>query len=296
MTIRSVAVIGLGAMGAPMARRVQEAGFDLTVCDRTEARLAPFAHAGARIASAPAECAAADLVIVLVATPGQVREAVLGERGVRAGLAGGLTPILAVMSTVPVAVIEQLEQALTPLGVRVIDAPVSGGVSRAEQGTLTIMTGGDSEDVEAAGVVFACLANHRFHCGGLGAGEALKIINNMLGLANVVLAAEAYKLALDQGLDLTDVARVLDVSSGRNAFSADPAGPQSKYASMTRDGEAFASLVAIMRKDLALAVDMASRTAGQYPALHAIEAVVASLGNETFTDWRRIADAPSRPR
>lgn len=293
MTIRSVAVIGLGAMGAPMAHRVQTAGFDLTVCERNPAALAPFVQSGAHIAATPAACATADLVLVLVATPDQVHEVVLGEHGVCAGLQGNKSPILAIMSTVSAEVVKRIGEAVRPRGVRVIDAPISGGFSRAQEGTLTTMTGGDPDDIKAVDAVFTSFANNRFHCGGLGAGETMKIINNMLGLANVVLAGEAYKLALNQGLDLTNVARVVDVSSGRNAFSADPAGPQAKYATMTRNHEAFDSLLSIMRKDLSLAVETATETGGDYPALCSIEAVVAKLGDETFTDWLRIAQAPS---
>lgn len=293
MTIRSVAVIGLGAMGAPMAQRVLAAGFELTVCDRNPAVLAPFVQSGARIAATPADCASADLVMVLVATPDQVQSVVLGEQGLSVGLEGSKTPILAIMSTVPAEVVKRLGEVLRPRGVRVIDAPVSGGFSRAQEGTLTTMTGGDPDDVKAVDAVFASFANNRFHCGGLGAGETMKIINNMLGLANVVLAGEAYKLALHQGLDLADVARVVDVSSGRNAYSAGPGGPQAKYATMTRNHEAFASLLSIMRKDLHLAVETAAETGENYPALSSIEAVVSKLGDETFTDWLRIAQAPS---
>jgi 3-hydroxyisobutyrate dehydrogenase-like beta-hydroxyacid dehydrogenase len=296
MTIRSVAVIGLGAMGAPMAQRVQAAGYELTVCERNPAALAPFVQGGAHIAATPADCAGADLVIVLVATPEQVQDVVLGAQGVCAGLGGSKSPILAIMSTVPADSVKRLGEVLRPRSVRVIDAPVSGGYSRAQEGTLTTMIGGDPDDVKAVDAVFSCFANNRFHCGALGAGETMKIINNMLGLANVVLAGEAYKLALNQGLDLADVARVVDVSSGRNAFSADPAGPQAKYATMTRDHEAFDSLMAIIRKDLHLAVETAAATGENYPALRSIEAVVAKLGEETFEDWLRIAKAPSTPQ
>lgn len=233
----------------------------------------------------------------LVATPAQVEDAVLGTRGLRAGLDGSRSPILAVMSTVPAATVVQLAEALRPLGVRVVDAPISGGVSRAEEGSLTVMTGGDAGDVEAASAVFACFSGPRFHCGALGAGESLKIINNMLGLANVVLAGEAYRLALEQRLDLGHVARVLDASSGRNAFSTDPAGPQAKYASMTRDRATFDSLLAIMRKDLGLAIDMAEsnleRGAPDYPGLRGIQAIIAALGDPTYDDWLRIATAPA---
>lgn len=293
--IHSVAVIGIGAMGAPMARRIQGAGFALTVCDRNEAALAPFSRAGASVTAVPADCAAADLVLVVVATPEQVNSVVLGPQGVAAGLSRldrPHAPLLAVMSTVPAESIKALAQAVPTPRLRLIDAPVSGGVPRAEQGTLTILTGGETQDIEAAAPVFSCLGTHQFHCGAVGGAQTLKIINNILAMANAAVAGEAYRLALEQGLDLAHVAQVFDVSTGRNFLSADPAGPRAAYAAMVPDPAGFAALSAIMRKDLGLAVDLAAQAPGKYPVIRGLKALIDRLGDETYEHWRRIAGLP----
>jgi 3-hydroxyisobutyrate dehydrogenase len=280
-------------MGSPMATRIHAAGFDLTVCDRNTELLARFARAGARVAQSPADCACADLVIVLVTSPDQVRDVILGESGVVRGLTAGRAPRVAVMSTVPAALIEELAQGLRPGGIGLIDAPISGGVMGAERGTLTIMTGGAVGDVEAVRDVFDCLGTNQFHCGALGSAQTVKVINNMLGIANAVLAAEAYRLALGQGYDLALISAVLDASTGRNWLSADPAGPQTAYAGMTRDREGFSSLRYIMRKDVALAMNLAANTPGEFPALCALDAMVVAVGEKSFDEWRSIAQAPA---
>jgi 3-hydroxyisobutyrate dehydrogenase len=288
---RSVAVIVIGAMGSPIATRIQRAGFELAVCDRNLELLVPFAEAGARIAESSGGCAGADLVIVLVTSPDQVRDVILGEHGIARGATAERKPLVAVMSTVPAALIEELGQALGPMSVRLIDSPISGGVTRAEQGTLAIMSGGHAQDVESVRDVFACLAARQFHCGALGSGQAVKVINNLLGIANAVLGAEAYRLALGQGFDLALISEVLEASSGRNWLTADPHGPQAAYDGMTRDRQEFSSLRYIMRKDVGLAVELAAATSGEFPALQALEAMVAALDDSAFDAWRSIADA-----
>jgi len=295
MSVRSVAVIGLGAMGAPMAQCILKAGFGLTVCDIDPARAEPLARQGARVAATPAQCAQADLVIVMVATAGQVRETVLGPQGLRAGLAAGDRPLVAVMSTIAAEDAVEIGREAAAAGMRLIDAPVSGGVLRAEQGTLTIMSGGPAPDIAQAESVFACLGTEHFHCGELGAGETVKIINNLLSISNAVLSAEAFRLALGKGLDLVRVARILNTGSGRNDHTANPDGPQARFARMAQSRGSFDAMVSIMRKDLALALEMAGADAATFPALRGMEAAVQGLDEETFQGWRAIAQAPSTP-
>lgn len=290
--IQSVAVIGIGAMGARMARRIQKAGFELTVCDRNDQALAAFGKAGARITKTPADCAGADLVVIMVSTPDQMRDVVLGPQGLVAGLSGQRPPILAVMSTVPVESLQDLAQTLRPHGVRVIDAPVSGGAPRAEEGTLTIMMGGDRDDLATATPVFSCMGTQLFDCGELGAAQTMKIVNNILGIANAVFAAEAYRIAIEQGLDPAHVARVLEVSTGRNFLSADPDGLKAAFATMAQSRSSFASVASIMRKDIGLASEMAACAEGSYPALQGFKALVDALGDETLQNWRRVGGLP----
>ncbi|WP_275445901.1 NAD(P)-dependent oxidoreductase [Caballeronia zhejiangensis] len=288
--IRSVALIGAGAMGAPMARRILHAGFELTVCDRNRTALASLAQAGANVTTSPSECGGADMIVVVVATAAQMLDVVLGERGIGSGLGSAQGPLLAIMSTVSNDAMQQVRRALVPKGVRVLDAPVSGGVIRAQQGSLTIMTSGEAVDIDAARPVFETMGNRLFTCGGPGAAMTMKIVNNILGVANAVIAGEAYRLAEENGLDLVDTARVLDVSTGRNFMSANPEGVRAAYASMVPDREAFASLLSIMRKDIGLAADLTSGSPGAYPAIAGLMSIVGSIGDETFATWTRLGD------
>ncbi len=289
--IRSVAVVGIGAMGAPMARRIQAAGFELTVCDRNAKATGAFQERGAKVALTPADCANSDIVLVLVATPEQVRSVLLGEHGLVAGVSSARLPLLAVMSTISAEAIREIAAEIAPSGARLIDAPVSGGVLKAEQGALTLILGGDPSDIARAAPVFASFGNRQFHCGQVGDAQTVKVINNILAIANVAIAGEAYRLAIENRLDIVKVAEVLDASTGRNYLSRDPSGPASAFASMVPDAAGFASLMGILRKDSGIAVEMTSRVDGDYPAIAGLARIIAALGDETFANWRRVADA-----
>src|SRR3954449_2531174 len=115
--VKSVAVIGVGAMGGPMARRIAAGGFDLTVCDRSDDALQAFGGA-AVTTTRPADCAAADLILIRVVTADQVREVVLGDNGIASGLTPEHSPLVAVMSTIGQTPVVELREQLNPLGVR----------------------------------------------------------------------------------------------------------------------------------------------------------------------------------
>ncbi|PMS30112.1 3-hydroxyisobutyrate dehydrogenase [Trinickia symbiotica] len=286
--VQSVAVIGLGAMGAPMARRLQDAGFDLTVCDAREAALLPFARSGARIVRTAAQCAAADMVIVMVATPAQARQVLLGDEGLRAGLQEYRAPLVALMGTMAPETVREFEVTLRLAGMRLVDAPVSGGAMGADQGTLTIMTGGAAEDIAVVEPVFACLATNRFHCGPVGAAQTVKILNNILGIVSSLMSAETYRLALEYGLELNQLARVFETGTGRNWISAGKDGPAAMYASML-SAQSFDAGLAIVRKDLKLAKELASQVKGNYPLVNGLSQLADALGEETLDTWQRLA-------
>lgn len=275
-------------MGAPMARRLQEAGYELTVCDRSSDAVAAFAGPGVRIARTPSECAGSDLVLVLVATPAQVQAVVVGEDGIVAGVRHGRLPVVAVMSTTGPDAMQDLARATAHRGVRLLDAPVSGGPLRAERGRLSIMVGGDAGDVDAARPAFDVLAAHVFHCGPVGAAQTVKIVNNIIGVTNAFVGAEAYRIALDRGVRLADATPVLEASSGRSYLSADADDAVAFYARSAATRQEFAQLSSIMLKDLGVALEMVSASAGSYPVLAGVVATLGSLGDETFDNWRAV--------
>ena len=203
-----VGFLGLGLMGAPMARRLVDAGHDVAVWNRTASRAEALAAAGALVASTPAEAAAGREVVVTMLTDRDALEAVLfGPGGAAGALESGA--VLVDMSTVGRDAVLDVADRL-PEGVALLDAPVTGSTPRAEAGELTIMAGGSEEAYERARPLLEVLGTPR-RVGELGAGAALKLVlNSTLG---AVLMGIGEALALGDALGL-DRAAVLDALEG----------------------------------------------------------------------------------
>lgn len=196
--------IGLGNMGAPMARRLVDWPGGLIVFDiRTEA-MAPLAEAGATLADSVADVAAADIVSVTVLDDEQVREVVdeLAQR-VKPGT------VIAIHSTISDTTAVELAQQLEPQGIHVVDAPVSGGGGAAEKGELATMVGAQRDVYERVKPAFKQWASLVIHAGPPGAGTRMKLARNMLTFTSYAAACEAMKLAEAAGLDLQALGRVV---------------------------------------------------------------------------------------
>ncbi|MCK0176594.1 MULTISPECIES: NAD(P)-dependent oxidoreductase [Mycobacteriaceae] len=203
-----VGFIGLGSQGAPMARRIVEGGYELTLWARRPASVEPYADTAAKIAGSPAELAAAsDLVCLCVVGDDDVRQVLDGDTGVLAGLAPG--GIIAIHSTVHPDTCREIAEQAARQGVTVLDAPVSGGGPAAAEGTLLVMVGGDEEAVEKARPVFATFADPIVHLGGLGSGQVAKILNNLLFSANLGAALSALELGDALGVARNSLCEVL---------------------------------------------------------------------------------------
>jgi 3-hydroxyisobutyrate dehydrogenase len=288
--INSVAVIGLGAMGTPMAKRLVAAGLDVVVCDSRLEPVARMAQLGARPTSSPAECGMAEVVLVVVSTYQQVESVLTGSAGLLEGIPGDARPTVVVMSTIGPEQIMGLAEAIDSRA-DLVDAPFSGGALRAANGTLSVMTGGDMAGLGRARQVLPFLASKEFHCGPVGSAQVMKLINNMLGAMNSFVTGEAYRLALAHGLSLPEVADVLEASSGRNFLSADARAAAATYADWTTSREAFDTLTGILAKDVALAAQMARDAPGRYPIAAMLEAIVRERDDDTFENWRFVGAA-----
>jgi 3-hydroxyisobutyrate dehydrogenase-like beta-hydroxyacid dehydrogenase len=195
-----------------MARRIVEGGFELTLWARRAASLEPYADTAAKVASTPAELAAAsDLVCLCVVGDDDVREVISGENGVLAGLAPG--GIIAIHSTVHPDTCSEIAQLAGAQGVSVIDAPVSGGGPAVEAGTLLVMVGGGEAEVEKARPVFATYADPIVHLGPLGSGQVAKILNNLLFTANLGAAMSALELGESLGVPRDRLCEVISHGS-----------------------------------------------------------------------------------
>jgi 3-hydroxyisobutyrate dehydrogenase-like beta-hydroxyacid dehydrogenase len=196
--------IGLGNMGAPMAKRLVDWPGGLTVFDvRTEA-MTPLVEVGATLADSVADVAAADIISVTVLDDAQVRQ-VVGE------LAANAKPgtIIAIHSTIGETTAGELAEGLKEQGIHIVDAPVSGGAGAAEKGELATMVGADREVYERIKPAFKQWASMIIHAGEPGAGTRMKLARNMLTFTSYAAACEAMKLAQAAGLDLQALGRVV---------------------------------------------------------------------------------------
>ena len=274
MSIKKVALIGAGNMGSRMAKNVHKAGFDLMVCDQSQAVLDEFASMGVKVTKLARDCASADAVIVLVANDQQILSVTTGPDGVGPHIPKGHSPIICMMSTTLPATIQQVAKGLEGTGARLIDAPVSGGLVKAEQGTLTIMMGGDDKLLDDVTPLMKSMGESLFRCGGLGSAEVVKVINNMIGITNIYITGEAMQLAAKSGVDFDQIASILDVSTGRNFLSEHPSDTRNHFKSWARTPEAFDAFVKIVSKDLHLALSLGESVGYQMPLLEKVSASV----------------------
>jgi 3-hydroxyisobutyrate dehydrogenase len=210
-----VGFIGLGSQGAPIARRIVDAGLPVTLWARRPATLEPFAGTHASIAGSPAQLAAtSDIVGLCVRDDADVAAVTGGPGGVLAGLRPGA--VIVVHSTVHPDTCRRLAGPAAAAGAHVVDAPVSGGKPAADAGRLLVMVGGDDAAVARCAPVFATFGDPVLHLGPLGSGQVAKLLNNAAFTAHLGLAASL--LALGESLDV-DPARLAEVvlhGSGRS--------------------------------------------------------------------------------
>lgn len=204
-----VGVVGLGAMGRPMAVNLVGAGFDVWVCDTDPEPVADLVKRGASSCGDPVEMAqTVDIAIMMLPSPAVVRE--VGELLITTP---GPCDLVIDMSTTDPATDEALAEIAAEHGVATMDAPVSRAVQKAWDGELLIMAGGRSEDLERARPLFEAMGSDIHHCGPLGAGHKVKLLNNLKIMTEVDLIAEVLRLARRDGLDVDVVERILSTSS-----------------------------------------------------------------------------------
>lgn len=252
-TAGPVAFIGLGMMGGPMAARLATAGFEVRGADPVEkARDALIAAGGKAFASAADAAAGASIVITMLPDGKIVRDVLLGQGRAVQNLAQGAL-VVDMSSSAPMQT-RDLARDLAAEGLKLVDAPVSGGVRRALDGTLTIMAGGDIASIEAARPLFAAMGKSIIVTGPIGSGHAVKALNNYVSAAGLAAACEAALIAERFGVDPEVLVDVLNVSTGKNNST------EVKMKPFVLSGS-FASgfAMALMAKDLRTAADLASQ-------------------------------------
>ena len=259
-TTPAVAWIGLGAIGAPMARALAGAGLPVTAYDLFPAAREAIAEVAATTETAREAARGADVVAVMVATPDQLEAVLFGEED---GIAGELTAgtVLLIMSTVGPAALDATAARLEGTGVRIVDAPVSGGAARAADGDLLVMVGGAEADVAAARPVLDALASNAPVVGPKpGDGQRFKIVNQLLCGVHIAAAGEALALADSMGLDLRQVHEVLGTGAAASFMFGD------RGARMVEGAyDDVRSALTIFVKDMGLVAEAAEEVDQQVP-------------------------------
>jgi len=265
-----VGFVGLGTMGGAMAANVARAGFQVTAWNRTPGRAADLGALGVRFVTSPAQVAAAsDLVITIVSDTPDVQAVLFGDGGVAAGAAAGT--LVVDMSTIAPSATRDFAARLAGQDVAMLDAPVSGGSEGARQGTLTIFVGGDAGDLVRARPVLATMGTTITHVGPLGAGQAVKAVNQVILAGAYLGVAEGIVLAIKAGLDVEQVVAALSGGAAQSWVLANRSGR------MLDNDYPLGFKVALHRKDLGIALQLARETGTALPISALCEQIEAGL-------------------
>jgi 3-hydroxyisobutyrate dehydrogenase len=249
---------GLGTMGAAMAANLARAGFPLGVWNRTPGRATGLVELGATEAASPADLAASsDVVITCVSDTPDVETVLFGPNGVAAGAPAGTLAIDC--STISPSATRDFARRLAEQGVRLVDAPVSGGSEGAQKATLTIFVGGEVADVERARPVLEALGKTITHVGPVGSGQAVKAVNQVILAGAYLGVAEGIVLAIKAGLDVEQVVGALSGGAAQSWVLANRSGR------MIANDYPLGFKVALHRKDLQIALDLAHELGATLP-------------------------------
>jgi 3-hydroxyisobutyrate dehydrogenase-like beta-hydroxyacid dehydrogenase len=270
-------MLGLGTMGGPMARRLVATGHAVTGYEPNPGRAATAKAAGVALADSPARVAeASDIVLSSLPDPATVRRAYLDADGALAGARAGMTFID--VSTTDPETWRAVADAAGARGVDSLDAPVSGGPAEAGNGKLIFLVGGEAAVLERCRPVLKLLGGEIHHIGPLGSGQVVKIVNNVMSVGNVVIAAEAMVLGVRAGLDPQRLFEILSTSGGRShhflkRFPNVLAGDFTPYFG-----------IGLSRKDVALGLGLAAGFGLPLPVTSAVRQAYEAAHAEGFGD------------
>lgn len=256
MASKKVGFIGLGAMGLPMAKNVIKGGYEVvTTFHRRREPAEELAALGATILDTPADIAReADAIITVLPADAELKETVLGEQGLIQSFSS--SKVLIDMTTSTPLGLQEIEEALTQVGGRVLDAPISGGTSAAVDGSLTIIVGGAAELLKECRPILETMGKTIFHVGGVGQGKVVKMANQLMAAINLLAIGEAFSLGVRGGVEPHKLYEVIKASSGYSKMM-DLRLPDFLFKDTFEPG----FKLDLMKKDVNLAVDSA-RTLG----------------------------------
>ena len=272
---QKIAVIGMGQMGSGMAGRLRESNLDVVGYDINADQRARLAGEGFRMASSIAE-ALADRTVILTSLPDPkaVTEAWLGAGGIVASAATGALCIE--LSTIDPQTMRNVAGPAASRGIAVLDCPVSGGPNEARSGKLILMAGGEASDVARAQPILDLLGNDCKHTGPVGTAKVVKIVNNMMSMGNVLVAAEAFALGVAAGVESEKLYEVLSVSGGRSHHF------NKRFPNALKGDFAPGFRMELGEKDLALGVELGRMTHMPTPSASATRELYALALAEGF--------------
>jgi 3-hydroxyisobutyrate dehydrogenase len=257
-TSERIGFAGLGTMGQAMAANLARAGFPLTVWNRSPGRARRVVELGAGEVATPAALAAAsDVVVICVRDTPDVEHILFGPDGVAQGAAKG--QLVIDCSTISPTATRAFAERLAKAGVRLIDAPVSGGSEGAQQGNLSIMVGGEVRDVARARPILEAMGKTITHMGRVGAGQATKAVNQVILAGTYLAVAEGIVLAMRAGLDPAAVVRALSGGAAQSWVLAN------RSERMIRNEYPIGFKLALHRKDLGIALELAESVGAALP-------------------------------
>jgi 3-hydroxyisobutyrate dehydrogenase len=267
----------MGTMGAAMALNILKAGHEVTVHNRTREREEPVAEAGARRAGSPKEAAqGTEIVVTCVSDTPDVEAVVLGENGVIQGAKAGT--VVVDMSTISPSATRRIGAALAKKGIRMLDAPVSGGSEGAQKGTLAIMVGGAAEDVAKAMPVLSAMGKTITHVGPSGAGQFTKAINQVIVGGFYLAVAEGMTFGLKAGLDMEKVVQALAGGAAGSWVLNFRSG------NMIKNEYPLGFRVRLHRKDVAIAMQAARELGVFLPTTALVEQIENGLISQGYGD------------
>lgn len=269
-----VGFVGLGVMGAPMARNLLKAGFEVVAFTRSAAALDELVEEGAEAAASPADAAArSDVTITMLPNSAVVEEVVLGSAGVLEGARPG--SLIVDMSTIDPAVSQRLAEAGKERGVAVLDAPVTGAADGARAGTLTVFVGADADALERCRPLLEAIGSRVVHTGPVGTGSAAKLLTNMLWFVHVVALSDALALGAKAGIPPETLAGAIRASAGGSWVA------EHDLPNILRGDDDASFTLALCCKDLGLIEELAEELAVPVP-LAALAAERFAAASERF--------------
>lgn len=287
-----IAFIGVGSMGAKMAKRLIAAGLNVQICDTQERTRLAFSKLGAETTAKASDCAGADVVFVMVHTDEALHSVTFDSGGVAAPEKKSKPSVICIMSTALPKTMQALAVKANQMGIALVDAPVSGGPARAEDGSLSIFVGSHKEQFDRLKPILALMGKNLYHCGKVGSASAVKVINNLIGLTNIFITGEAYEIASELGLDLHHLCEILDVSTGSNFISADLNQGIKQFQEWSGNDASFAAIKAILSKDLGFAMTLIKPERAETSLTKTILQYAQSEDEHLLSRWKRLADLP----